>query len=137
MNLTVRFVVVECCNEACRCTFAMTEEMNDAYRKNHATWCCPAGHRQSYTGKSTEEELRRERDRLAQRVAEREDQIRREQDRRKAAVRSANAYRGRVTRIKNRVANGVCPCCNRSFTNLHEHMKTQHPDFKKMKEPAT
>lgn len=31
--------------------------------------------------------------------------------------------------MKNRVANGVCPCCNRHFENLERHMKGQHPDF--------
>ena len=27
------------------------------------------------------------------------------------------------------MANGVCPCCNRSFENLRNHMHTQHPDY--------
>jgi hypothetical protein len=36
---------------------------------------------------------------------------------------------GQVTRIKNRVKNGVCICCNRSFSDLHQHMLTKHPDF--------
>ena len=33
------------------------------------------------------------------------------------------------TRIKNRIANGVCPCCRRSFQNLHRHMLNKHPDY--------
>jgi coenzyme F420-reducing hydrogenase beta subunit len=39
--------------------------------------------------------------------------------------------KGKLTKLKNRVGNGVCPCCNRSFVNMAEHMKKQHPDFKK------
>ena len=37
--------------------------------------------------------------------------------------------KGQVTRIKKRVANGVCPCCNRTFKDLAAHMSTQHPDY--------
>lgn len=41
--------------------------------------------------------------------------------------------RRRVTTMlknhKQRVANGVCPCCGRSFVNLQRHMKTKHPNY--------
>lgn len=47
-----------------------------------------------------------------------------------ALGRSLTAQRGATKRLSNRVKNGVCPCCTRSFHNLREHMKTQHPDFK-------
>lgn len=39
------------------------------------------------------------------------------------------AQRGVTTRLKNRVANGVCPCCNRTFANLQRHMSTKHKGF--------
>lgn len=32
-------------------------------------------------------------------------------------------------RVRDRVKNGVCPCCNRTFENLARHMKTKHPDY--------
>lgn len=50
-------------------------------------------------------------------------------DERDAKDRQLTATKGVVTRIKNRVGKGVCPCCNRTFQNLLDHMKTQHPDF--------
>ncbi|MEG3193744.1 helix-turn-helix transcriptional regulator, partial [Lysobacter sp. D1-1-M9] len=34
-------------------------------------------------------------------------------------------------KMRRRVMNGVCPCCNRSFQNLREHMQTKHADFGK------
>lgn len=37
--------------------------------------------------------------------------------------------KGVVTRTRNRIANGVCPCCDRSFTNLQRHMASKHPDY--------
>jgi len=43
--------------------------------------------------------------------------------------RRVSAARGRVTKIKRRVQHGVCPCCNRTFSNLASHMKTKHPEF--------
>jgi hypothetical protein len=32
-------------------------------------------------------------------------------------------------RLKKRIKNGVCPCCQRSFQNLHRHLKTKHPTY--------
>ena len=65
---------------------------------------------------------------------ERADRAERERDaaaaRATMAENSARAHRGKVTEMKNRIANGVCPCCKRSFANLHRHMTTKHPDFK-------
>lgn len=36
---------------------------------------------------------------------------------------------GQVTKLKNRVGHGVCPCCNRSFGNLARHIESEHPTF--------
>jgi hypothetical protein len=47
------------------------------------------------------------------------------------AERSAAAHKGKVTEIQNRIQNGVCPCCKRSFTNLRRHMATKHPEHAK------
>lgn len=47
-------------------------------------------------------------------------------DQTKASLRSHKAAK---TRIKNRIAKGICPCCNRYFNNLDHHMKSKHPDY--------
>lgn len=44
-------------------------------------------------------------------------------------TRQLAAQKGVTTRIKNRIANGVCPCCQRTFKNLARHMKGQHPNY--------
>ena len=91
-------------------------------------WCCPNGHELGY-GENVEEKLRRqlesERD-YAARLAAQRDQ----------AQAAAKTQKGRATRFKNerdrernRVAHGVCPCCNRTFQNLERHMASQHPEF--------
>lgn len=43
--------------------------------------------------------------------------------------RRRRATVGQMTRLKNRIGNGVCPCCNRTFKNLRRHMVSQHPEF--------
>mgnify|MGYP001592000967 CR=1 FL=1 len=91
---------------------------------------CTYGHRQFYIeGESEADKLRRERDRLTQRLAQKDDEIARQRDLRTAAERSAAAMKGQVTKIKNRVGKGVCPCCNRTFENLQRHMHSKHPTF--------
>jgi len=31
-------------------------------------------------------------------------------------------------KLEDRIFAGVCPCCNRTFSNLHRHMEAKHPD---------
>jgi chemotaxis response regulator CheB len=44
-------------------------------------------------------------------------------------TREHSATRAQLTKTKKRVANGVCPCCNRTFKQLARHMKAKHPEF--------
>jgi hypothetical protein len=61
-----------------------------------------------------------------------------ERARKQAALERANAAEAAeqklsksVRALKKRIANGVCPCCTRSFVNLQRHMTTKHPDYTK------
>lgn len=97
---------------------------------NGISYSCAYGHAQHLIiGESDEEKLRRERDRLTQRLAEKDDEIKRQREVREATERQLSAAKGRITKIKNLVSKGVCPCCNRQFANLHRHMTTEHPTF--------
>lgn len=127
ISTTATFYVDTCCN--CGMQFAMPTEFNTVRRNDHKTFYCPSGHPQSYQSESQEELLRRERDRLAQRIAQRDDEIKRQRELREATGRQLSAAKGRITKIRNRVSKGVCPCCNRQFANLHRHMTTEHPTF--------
>jgi hypothetical protein len=46
-----------------------------------------------------------------------------------AERRSKAAYKGQLTKVRRKVANGSCPCCNRHFENLQRHMQTKHPEY--------
>jgi hypothetical protein len=83
---------------------------------------CPLGHPYTIAGKGEAEILRNQ---LASEVAA-HDQTRaelRHTEKRRQAEQAAK------TRIKNRVANGVCPCCKRTFANVARHMAGQHPGW--------
>jgi hypothetical protein len=126
-DVTQTLNVLQCAS--CRMTFAIPDLFEKDRRNDHGTFYCPAGHHNVYNGQSEAEKLRQERDRLAQRIAQRDDEIARQRDMRQTAERQAAAARGQVTKLKKRTSAGTCPCCTRTFANMAEHMKKQHPDF--------
>lgn len=117
------FEIERCCK--CGVAFAMTTDFQRRRRNDHGLFCCPSGHQQHYTGPS-------DRDR-AQRLAGELDMERtRRQQAEKAAdyaTRARKAVSTRLRKVKTRVGHGVCPCCNRTFRALADHMATQHPDY--------
>jgi hypothetical protein len=110
----------------CGIVFAGPDNFVRTKREQGGTFFCPNGHSQHY-GKGEVQKLRDELEATKKRM---QAQIEWEKSCRSGAERKAIALKGQVTKIKNRVGNGVCPCCNRTFQNLMAHMKTKHPEFK-------
>ncbi len=98
-------VKIWCCS--CDIAFSVPANWNRERMDDHESFFCPNGHKQSYQGQSEAEKLR---DELLARTEE-------------------------LTSLKNRIANGVCPCCNRTFVNLGRHIGTKHPQFMRV-EPS-
>jgi len=98
----------------CGCHFGLSEEYKKEKMESKEVFYCPNGHPRAYV-ESTSDKMRRERDRLAQQLAQRDDEI-------KSKERE-------IKRIKKRAAAGTCPCCQRTFSNMSTHMKNQHPEF--------
>jgi hypothetical protein len=69
-------------------------------------WKRPNGYGQVFAD-SEADRLRRERDRLTQRLAQKDDEIKGQRVLREAAERRTAAARGQITKIKNRVGHGV------------------------------
>jgi len=117
----------------CGVTYALPERMVADRRAKGGSWYCPNGHSLSFI-KTEAQELREKLD------AEKRNAVwwrERAADHRKEAEHQesrANGYKGALTKVKKRVGNGVCPCCNRSFVDLGRHMEAKHPAFK---EPVT
>jgi hypothetical protein len=124
-----QLVTQTCCD--CGVMFAMPEALRERALQHRGPaghqFYCPNGHAQHYLGKTDLEkanvQLQWERERAARLSAELEQ-----------TTASLRAQRGVTTKLKKRIAGGVCPCCKRSFKDLYRHMAGRHPDF--VQEPA-
>ena len=117
---------------SCKMLHAFPESLYQTaqQRKPDFSITCPNGHAWHYTkGESDLEKMRRERDRAVQRVAEWSDAYEEQRKRADLADRRASAAKGQITKIKKRAAVGVCPCCNRTFSDLARHMAGKHPGY--------
>ncbi len=131
--VTTTLAPIECVQ--CRMTFGAPESFITERRRDHKTFHCPRGHTNYFPGESDLEEqkrLRKQAERERAREAKWHDQTR---SKLRSAKKSRDAHKGQVTRIKNRVAAGVCPCCSRTFRQLARHMKTKHPTWNKSEAP--
>lgn len=106
----------------CGIWFMLESCYRQKLRETKNTFYCPNGHGQHFTESETDR-LRRERDRLLQQLAMKDDELARQ---RTQLITS----KAQVTKLRKRAAAGVCPCCNRTFANMAKHMKIKHPDFK-------
>jgi predicted RNA-binding Zn-ribbon protein involved in translation (DUF1610 family) len=107
---------LECGN--CGVVHAIPTSMYENCRREGGYWTCPNGHSRGWKDGAEKTEianLRRERDRLVQSAAQKDDEI--------------AAQAKQMKRLKKRAAAGTCPCCSRSFSNMSTHMRKQHPEF--------
>lgn len=90
---------------------------------------CPLGHGWVRSGKTEAQKMKEEverRDRLIAQERASHDQTRaalRETERRRRAEKAAK------TKLKKRVVKGMCPCCDRFFSNVHRHISHMHPEY--------
>jgi hypothetical protein len=105
----------------CQIRFAIPESMYDHLRQTGETWWCPNGHPRGFR-ESENAKLKKSLAAARSRATHLADQL-------QATELSRRATKGHLTRIRNRIANGVCPWCQRSFTNVRAHVTSQHPDY--------
>ncbi len=107
----------------CHMYHAIPDSLYRKAKDDGKSWHCPAGHTLVFTES--------EKHRLEKALAfekECKESARRREDK---ALRQISAMKGVITKTKNRIANGVCPCCRRTFQNMRQHMKHMHPDYEK------
>lgn len=124
---------------SCAMEFAVPSRYDVDRRRDHATFYCPTGHPNVYSGKSAEEKriaelentLREERrlKEVHQRQREWAEQGR-EQARRDALTQRQQRGKAeaKTRRLTARIHVGVCPHCNRTFEQLARHMATKHSE---------
>lgn len=100
-TVIVTLMPVACAD--CGCRFGVDETMRQRRLKDHKTFYCPNGHSNYYNGENE-----------AERKAE-------------TAKAQLAAQKGKFTKYRNRIAKGVCPCCNLTFPDVAQHMASQHP----------
>lgn len=86
---SIQFVVETCFS--CQVPFAMTVEFKEEKQKKRQRFYCPNGHGQSYTGETDQAKLERVR-KSNQHLKDRCDR----------SERSAAAYKGQATRLRNK-----------------------------------
>lgn len=128
LDFTVQLTTIHCGN--CGGSYAISESYRDQKCKAGGFWHCPYCQGGWGYSESENSKLQKQVAQL-QTTIERKEAYERELLANNASLeRSRNAIRGAHARTCNRVKNGVCPCCNRTFQNLVRHMHTKHPDFK-------
>ena len=120
-RVTVELVVMIC--PTCGIVYGLTESYQDRKYKEAGSWFCPNGHGVCYPRESDEKRIARlEAEKIALNA-----RVNSVLEQRNAAETLAKSFQDRNKRLRKRVANGVCPCCNRHFVNLERHMKSKHP----------
>ena len=127
-SITTPLYITDC--PSCGVVFAIPRTLEDRRRADGKNLFCPNGHMSSWR----ETDVDRANQKLARETRLREAAERRADlalDNAQREKRRAAAARGQLTKMRNRVANGVCPQagCKRSFTELHDHIRTCHPDL--------
>lgn len=125
-----RLIVEDC--PTCHCLYAIPHSLHRRAKEDSNVYVyCPNGHYWWYTNG-----LQQQIDELKQKLqaahkcqAAAQARATSWHDQYRSSERSLSATKGVLTRTKNRIAKGVCPCCKRYFENLAAHMKTKHPKY--------
>jgi hypothetical protein len=134
-TVVVELVEITCC--ACGAPFAMSEALYDSCREHNAkampddtkTFYCPAGHSQHFTGRSTEQQLRRQ-------VASLEEDVRAARADAQAARMREGKERRRAENVTKRADLGICPHCHRRVRQLADHVASKHPEHVPKPQPT-
>lgn len=118
---TVELSIVNC--GECGGSYAINARYRSQCRDKGTGWTCPYckcswGYYKNNRHKDLEDQLeraQRDRDHYLSQVSH--------------ARRQRDNARNSHKKMRNRVKNGVCPCCNRTFQNLLKHMRTKHPEI--------
>lgn len=117
---TGTLTVIQCAY--CHMDFGVTPAFEKKRRDDHKTFYCPTGHSNFYPQNSETERLRASLDSAKAQLTHTRDQL-------QATEYQRRAQKAQNTKLRKRIAAGVCPCCNRTFQDLARHMDGQHPDY--------
>ncbi len=120
-TINVNFLLEQCCS--CNIYFYIPESKYNTCKADGSNFFCPNGHSLIYSDNElTKEKKRRE---WAERSRDQYQKYWKDEEKKRRALK------GQLTKTKNRISNGVCPCCKRSFQNLKKHIGHMHPEYKR------
>ena len=131
------WLAVEIC-PGCHMTHAIPEEMwrrallynSGDYPGNYVSVYCPNGHRWRYAGHDSDlVKARREAEAAREALTWTQDRLNEAKAARGHADAQARGYKGALVKTKKRLAAGVCPYCDRTFTGsrMARHISERHP----------
>lgn len=115
---TVQLTTMRC--GGCGMVWAMPEFFRLERQKTGQSWFCPRGCERA--NKETEAEKL-----LKQLTASKTETLRQTQLKIEAELAREESIR-KLKRVERRARAALCPCCNRSFSNLQRHLQTKHPE---------
>lgn len=112
------------CSE-CGITFGLPQFYMESRRKDHNTFWCPNGHGQVFKAETDADRYKR----MYQEATVRQSEIAHKLEVAKRAEEKASKA---LHSLQHRTAAGVCPCCTRTVSQLAEHMKSKHPEYREL-----
>lgn len=118
------------CGE-CAGVYAITERHRQYCYDNAKSWHCPYcevgwGYR---SGNSALDREKQRANRAEEALSRESAYAQRMRDERDTAERQRRGQKAAKTRVMNRIKAGECPCCGKSFPDLHRHMRDAHPSY--------
>lgn len=138
IELTNTYTMVVCADDRCDMTIVLDRGFVRKRKDDHRTFYCPNGHSNYWPQESDEEKLQKKVKNLEDRTRWQADQMQAARNDAAHERRRRAAAQGQLTKIKNRITNGVCPVpgCKRSGLgkDVVAHIATVHPDYHKHEE---
>ena len=128
ISFDVQLTAINC--GVCGGTYAINERFREQCWTEGKSWTCPyckCGW--GYSNDNENARLKKKVEELQANQARTLSRLNEEVSRSNHLAIQLKGTKTRLTNVKKRVANGVCPCCNRTFVNLQRHMHTKHPDY--------
>lgn len=110
----------------CGVVFGMPVDIEQRRREDRKAFYCPNGHNLVFSGLTQAEKDAKAAKERAERLSA---ALTAQRDQTEAARREAAESKASEVRLRWRVGNGVCPCCQRTFPALAAHVATKHPEF--------
>lgn len=116
-GFSIEATTVVCCR--CGIPFSIPLDYENKLRQSRERFYCPNGHTLVFNGLSESEKLKQRLDQKQNELAGITAQ----------KIQLENQLTKANKKLKS-LTEGKCPCCDKTFKHLANHMKNQHPTFK-------